>query len=331
MKKWLKILIGIIGILFLAGFTLYQIYLTPKFVDEPNLSNNLQTKTISVNGKQRTFHWYNPQQVNGINTILYVLHGSTSNGLDIRKAMAYEFDKIAEEEGIVVIYPTGFDNHWNDCRGSADYTANAENIDDFAFFQQVEITLEKELNTQFKYHFATGHSNDGHLCFKLALEHPEWIDGIAPISANLPIDDNLDCHKTGKFVPICLINGTADRVNPYEGGLVEIMGNASRGTVLSTSETMDYWTDLGNCSLPITQVLEDKVTTDESTVQQTTWTCDSTIQALHYKIINGGHVIPHPQNRMPKILGTTNQDLNAPRAIWAFFKALKEQNENQFK
>lgn len=25
---------------------------------------------------------------------------------------------------------------------------------------------------------------------------------------------------------------------------------------------------------------------------------------------------------MPKILGTTNQDLNAPKAIWNFFKAL---------
>lgn len=324
MKKWLKIIIGIIGILLLVGFALYQIYLSPQFVEAPNLSNTLQTKTISVKGKERTFHWYSPLRSIPINTILYVLHGSTSNGLDIRKGMAYEFDKIADEEGVVVIYPTGFDNHWNDCRGSADYTANTENIDDFAFFQKLETILEKELNTQFKYRFATGHSNGAHLCYKLALEHPEWINGIAPISANLPIDDNLDCKKKGSFVPICLINGTADRVNPYEGGLVEIMGNASRGTVLSTDETMAYWTGLENCSAPSTTLLEDKIRTDESTVQQITWVCNNKMQAIHYKIINGGHVIPHPKNKLPKILGITNQDLNAPKAIWKFFKSLKD-------
>lgn len=323
MKKWLKIIIGIIGSLFLAGFVLYQIYLTPQFVSEPNLSNKLQTKTISINGKPRTFHWYAPQQVKDINTILYVLHGSTSNGLDIRKAMAYEFDKIADEEGLVVIYPTGFDNHWNDCRGSADYLANTENIDDFAFFQKMETALEKEFTIRFQYRFATGHSNGGHLCYKLALEHPEWIDGIAPISANLPIEENLDCRKSGKFVPICLINGTADSVNPYNGGLVEIMGNDSRGTVLSTNETMAYWTNLGNCSTPQIKNLKDKVTTDNSTVEQSIWNCDSTLQAIKYKVVNGGHVIPHPKSKLPKLLGTTNQDLNAPRAIWTFFKSLK--------
>lgn len=323
MPKWLKVIFWIFGMLFLAGFVLYQIYLIPQYVKEPNLSSNLQTKTISVNGKQRTFHWYAPQQVNGINTILYVLHGSTSNGVDIRKAMAYEFDKIAEEEGLIVVYPTGFDNHWNDCRGTADYRANTENIDDFTFFQALEKTLSNELNINFQNRFATGHSNGGHLAFKLALEHPEWINGIAPISANLPIEENLDCYKMGKFVPICLINGTADRVNPYEGGLVEIMGNASRGTVLSTSQTMTYWTGLGNCLQSSTKIIEDKISTDKTTVEQTTWICDSILQAIHYKIINGGHVIPHPHNRMPKILGTTNQDLNAPRAIWAFFKQLK--------
>ena len=324
MNKWLKIIVGIIGILFLAGFVLYQIYLVPQFVAEPNLSNDLQTKTISINDQQRTFHWYAPSGVDKVNTILYVFHGSRSSGLEVRQSMAYEFDKIADEEGLVVVYPTGYENHWNDCRASADYTANTENVDDFAFFQNLEITLEKELKVQFQHRFATGHSNGAHLCYKLALEHPEWIHGIAPISANLPIDENLDCKKTGQFVPICLINGTADQVNPYDGGLVEIMGNASRGTVLSTEKTMIYWTKLGNCSSPKVTVLEDKIPSDNSTVKQTLWTCNNTLQAINYEIVNGGHVVPHPSNQLPKILGTTNQDLNAPRAIWDFFKTVRK-------
>ena len=320
MKKWFRVVLLILSIVLISAFVLYRTYLTPQFVDEPKLSNSLQTKSIIVNGQERIFHWYAPQKSSGIHTILYVLHGSTSNGLDIRKATAYEFDKIADEEGLVIIYPTGYDNHWNDCRGSADYIANIEDVDDFAFFQTLESDLENTLNLKFQYRFATGHSNGGHMCFKLALERPEWINGIAPISANMPVKENLDCGSTGKFVPICLINGTADKVNPYEGGLVEIMGNASRGTVLSTDETMAYWTNMGNCSTPQYSNFEDHVPSDNSTIEQTIWYCDSTLQAINYKVVNGGHVIPHPKSKLPKILGKTNQDLNAPMAIWSFFK-----------
>ena len=323
MKRTLKIILLIIGILLLAVALLGYIYLAPSWVEEPGLSNELQTKTIISNGKERTFSWYAPRESTNVNTVLYVFHGSGSNDLEVRQSTAYEFDKIADEEGILVVYPAGYKNHWNDCRASADYAANMENIDDFAFFQSLEADLEKELNIQLEYRFATGHSNGGHLCFKLAMEHPEWIDGIAPISANLPIDDNLDCKKSGKFVPVCLINGTADQINPYEGGLVEIMGNVSRGTVLSTDATMEYWTSLGGCTVSKTQTLEDKAVSDKSTVIQTSWTCDSSIQAINYQVVNGGHVIPHPENQMPKLLGTTNRDLNAPRAIWAFFKRLR--------
>lgn len=326
MKKWLMIICSLIGLLVIAAFILYKIYLTPNFVAKPNLSNTAQTQTIISDEVERTFLWYAPKQNQNINTILYVLHGSRSKGEEVRQSYAYEFDMIADEENIVVVYPTGFENHWNDCRASADYSSNAANIDDFSFFKAIESHLESELNTNIKYRFATGHSNGGHMSFKLALEHPEWIDGIAPISANLPIDDNLDCNKKGQFVPICLVNGTADGVNPYQGGLVEILGNTSRGTVLSTDETLAYWIGLGNCGAPETKDLENKVKADNSTVKQKTWRCDGTIKAINYEIVNGGHVIPHPENQLAKALGTTNKDLNAPQAIWSFFRQLKNAN-----
>lgn len=329
MKKWLKIIALILGILLLAAFSLYQIYLSPAFAEKPNLSAELQIDSLRIGEQSRSYHWYAPAEKQDLNTILYVLHGSRSSGEEVRLSTSYEFDKIADEAGILIVYPTGFENHWNDCRASADYSANTADVDDFAFFEQMEAQLEKKLNSQFQYRFATGHSNGGHMCFKLALEHPDWIQGIAPISANLPINDNLDCKKQETFVPICLINGTADNINPYEGGLVEILGNASRGTVLSTDETMAYWTGLSDCSEAKTEELLDKVEGDESRVVQSSWSCAGMIQAINYKVVNGGHTIPHPEGRFPKLLGTTNQDMNAPRAIWAFFRTIREQIEMQ--
>ncbi len=320
MKKWLKILIGLIGFLLLIALILQQIYLTNEYVDLPNLNGDLTTTTIQSNNQTRNFHWYAPKNIRN-KSIIYVLHGSTGTGEGVREQTAYEFDQLADKEGFVVVYPTGYANHWNDCRGSADYEANIKNIDDITFLKEIETYLSENLQVNFEHIFATGHSNGGHFCFKLALEAPDWIDGIAAISANLPIAANLDCQKSGQFVPLLLMNGTADKVNPYNGGLVSILGNDSRGTVLSSDETMAYWTKLENCLKSANPIqLKDSNTSDNSNVVQIKWGCDGQTKAVLYKINGGGHTVPHTKSIMPKILGTTNQDINAATEIWQFFK-----------
>ncbi len=323
MQKWLKILLGIILALCLVALTLRQIYLTPNYLPEPILTGEFSTTTIESSGQSRNFHWYAPKNIKG-NTIIFVLHGSTGTGEGVREQAAYEFDKLADKEGFVVVYPTGYANHWNDCRGSADYQANTANIDDITFLKAIEKYLSESLNQPFQYRFSTGHSNGGHFSFKLALEAPEWINGIAAISANLPIAANLDCQKKGEFVPVLIMNGTADPVNPYDGGLVSILGNDSRGTVLSTDATMEYWLGLDTCQLTINkEMLPDVVTTDNSTVEKITWQCEGQTKAMVYKMIAAGHTMPHPESIMPKILGPTNQDINAATEIWSFFKQLR--------
>ncbi len=320
MNKWVKIILGLVGLLLLISAILYTTFLKDNYLSEPNLLGILSEETININKQDRTFLWYAPKKVTS-NTILFVLHGSTGTGEGVREQTAYEFDQIADREGFVVVYPTGYSNHWNDCRGSADYEANTENIDDISFLKAIERILGQKLNRSFSHRFATGHSNGGHFCFKLALEAPDWISGVAAISANLPIDSNLDCQKSGKFVPLLLINGTEDKVNPYNGGLVSILGNDSRGTVMSSDETMNYWLQLGNCApTPTQQTLENLNQKDQSTVEVSTWQCKGQGTASLYKIVGGGHTIPHTKSGMPKVLGVTNQDINAGEEIWQFFK-----------
>lgn len=320
MKKWLKILFVLLGFLFTIALVLRQVYLKASYVAEPTLRGNISTVKLNSNGHERAFIWYKPTSIT-TNAIVFVLHGSTGTGAGVREQTAYQFDQIAEQEGFVVVYPTGYFNHWNDCRGTADYQANKENIDDIAFFKSIETYLNKTLNRTFDYRFATGHSNGGHFCFKLATEAPEWIDGIAPISASMPIPSNFDCQKKGQFVPILLINGTEDPVNPYEGGLVSILGNDSRGTVSSTDETMNYWTQLGNCSTPATKTDVPNINTkDNSTIEKYTWNCSGKTKAILYKVNGGGHTIPDLTSQMPAILGSSNQDINSTAEIWKFFK-----------
>lgn len=320
MKKWLKILLGLISILVITALILNQIYLKDGYVEMPMLTGKLTSTTIQSNNLARNFQWYVPKNIQS-KSIVFVLHGSTGTGEGVREQTAYEFDQLADQEGFVVVYPTGYFNHWNDCRGSADYEANIKNIDDIIFLKEIETYLSENLNLTFDNRFATGHSNGGHFCFKLALEAPDWIDGVAAISANLPIAENLDCQKKGKFIPLLLINGTKDMVNPYDGGLVSILGNDSRGTVMSSDATMDYFTNLGDCIKNQTaKKLANTNPSDNSTIEQITWVCDNQPKAVLYKIIGGGHTIPHTKSKMPKILGTTNQDINSAAEIWAFFK-----------
>lgn len=320
--KILKIIGILLVFLALAAFIAFKFATRTNYIKEPILKNQIQKASINSNGQQRDFLYYAPS-VTSAKAILFVLHGSTGDGPGVREQTAYQFDQLAEEKGFVVVYPTGYFNHWNDCRGSADYKANLDNIDDINFLKEVEQYISKTINQAFIYRFATGHSNGGHFCFKLAFEAPAWINGIAPISANIPVDDNLDCTKKGQFVPMFLINGTSDAVNPYDGGLVSILGNDSRGMVLSTDKTINYWTKLGACNeTPQLTKVSDINTADKSQIAQYDWSCNGSSKVRLFKVIAGGHTIPSTAHQLPFILGTTNRDVDAPKAIWSFFESL---------
>jgi polyhydroxybutyrate depolymerase len=90
----------------------------------------------------------------------------------------------------------------------------------------------------------TGHSNGGQMAYKLALEAPQIIRAVAALSANLPIDTNFDCNKSGIPISIAIFNGTEDTINPYYGGTVRLGSNESRGLVLITDQTVEYWAQL---------------------------------------------------------------------------------------
>ena len=159
----------------------------------------------------------------------------------MRDLTAFAFERIAQAEGAIVVYPQGFEKHWNDCRGSADYAANTRNIDDPAFFEAMIGWFERELGADRGRVLATGLSNGGQMAYRLGLERPDLVLAIAPMAAGLPAPATRDCRESGKPVATAIFNGTEDPVNPFAGGLVSIFGNTSRGEVLSSQATARYW------------------------------------------------------------------------------------------
>src|SRR5688572_12681506 len=311
--------LGLIALASVAGWG-YWIY-TPTIKPVPALDGELLEGSLTVEGRQRKYRWYRPAKVSTSPPLVFVLHASSSDGREARRQTYYEFDRLAERHGFLAVYPDGHEGHWNDCRAAATYSANTENIDDVAFFgQMVDIFVnEQRANAQRVY--ATGISNGGQLAYRLALEAADRVAAVAPVAASLPDEANFDCTKSGKPVAIMILNGTADPMNPYEGGEVALYGMfGSRGTVLSTDATVAYFAKLaGHHGPPRIVHYPDVATYDSSSAELDIWSDGPGPEVVLLKVEGGGHTFPHPFHRFPRMIGPTNADLDAAAEIWRFF------------
>ena len=241
--KWLTVFLSM---LLLIITILYFYFFHLSVPNEPDLSGELKNDVFEIEGNKRTFSYYIPKQLDAKSALIFVLHGSKSYGNEVRKQTGYEFDRIADTDKFIVVYPDGYENHWNDCRANATYSANTRNIDDITFFSEMFDFFINQYNIDSSRIFITGYSNGGHMAYRLAFEIPDQIAGIAPIAANLPIDDNLACEKQTKPISVAIFNGTEDPINPYHGGYVILLGDSSRGAVYSSRETANYWVSLAS-------------------------------------------------------------------------------------
>lgn len=304
------------------GFYLYLTY-SPA-VAVPDLAGTLGSDTILTDSGERSFSYYIPQDLPPDAALVMVLHGSRGSGQGMREISAYEFDVLADRDKFLVVYPDGYKNHWNDCRASADYAANQENIDDIAFLGQLVAFFANNAAIDPGRVYITGFSNGGHMAYRLALEAPDLVTAIAPISANLPVAENLGCSPSGKPVSVAIFSGTKDPVNPYAGGVVEVWGNTSRGTVLSAAASADYWKTLaGVTGEPQVRTFADSDGDDSTSVVQQRWQGRDGTQILLYTMTGSGHVIPSKMVKFPSALGPGAGDISGPEEIMAFFLGIE--------
>ena len=299
----------------------YYVY-TPK-ASEPELAGEYRPdNTLASGAIDRTYSYYLPSTLKENAALIFVLHGSRSSGEQIRQMAGYEFDVLAETNQYIPVYANGFENHWNDCRASAGYSANRLDIDDVAhigllidlFVQRHQIDPSKV--------FVTGHSNGGHMAYKLALEAPRMIRAVAALSANLPVDANLDCKKSGIPISLAIFNGTADTINPYYGGTVTLGSDASRGLVLTTDETAQYWAELAGYDVAAPNRIVEYPQTDgmpDTSVVATHWRGVKNVAVSLYRLQGSGHVIPSKIYHFPRIIGPNASDISGPEEIVKFF------------
>ncbi|NND66036.1 MAG: hypothetical protein HKN19_00490, partial [Halioglobus sp.] len=119
LKRFLIFLATLVVLCGLYGAYAYtQLYATGLSV-----SGVLHTWDMRHDERERSYSVYRPTILPDGAPAVFVLHGSMGSGVGMRAMTGREFDHIADREGLVIVYPDGFDKHWNGCRGTADYVA----------------------------------------------------------------------------------------------------------------------------------------------------------------------------------------------------------------
>jgi len=123
-------------------------------------------------------------------------------------------------------------------------------------------------------------------------------------------------------VSILMINGTEDRIVPWEGGQVR-MGLLKLGKKSAVPETLHRWVIQNKCvGSPEMTLMGDEDPEDGTRIEKTVYSsCEGGSEVVMYTVDGGGHTWPGSVQYMPqRIVGRISQDMAATQVIWEFFR-----------
>ena len=301
----------------LVGVVIYFVYSPAPEV--PRLSGKLAKATIQVGGLERTYRTYVPRGLAKGAPLVVVMHGSGQNGARMRVSTGYGFERLADKHGFAVVYPDAYEGYWNACNITGDYSANKLNIDDVKFLTGIAHKLVREIGVDPTRVFAIGISRGGHMAFRLALEAPAHFRAVAAVSANVPTPENFKCSSMPQGTSsVMIMNGTKDPISPFDGGEVKLFGLLKRGKVRSSRASGQHFASLNH--ITGTPETNETQAADGIRVEQVLWRNDSKVEVELVAIHGGGHGIPQPYLRYPRIQGPTAKEPNGPAVVWSFFE-----------
>jgi polyhydroxybutyrate depolymerase len=286
-----------------------------------------QRTSIIYNNLKRTYRTYIPSSSDTSKKLPLViaLHGRGGNGESMLLVTRKGFNKLADRDGFIVVYPDGVEQNWNDGRmdEQANDRAHRENINDVGFISELIDIMIKDHNADPKRVYVTGISNGAIMSYRLACELSDKITAIAPVDGNIPFMLFPECTPSG-LVSVLAINNINDPLVPYEGGT--IYGHFHRvnlGKVLSVDESIAFWVIRNRCS-PIPVVTEEPDRDPEDgtrVIRKQYFNETSGAEVILYAIDGGGHTWPGGFQYLPQwLIGKTSRDIDANEIIWSFFK-----------
>jgi len=325
MTAFKRVLISLGLFLVLLGVA-YGYFVYAPVPETPLLSASARSNTIQSGGRSRTYWSYVPTRLPSHLALLLVLHGTNIDGATIRQWTGYAFDELADQHGFVVLYPDGYRKSWNDCRNDAPTATKAENVDDVGFLRALVERYRLTNGVDPAKVFVFGYSNGGQMAFRLAGGPNRFVTGVAVVAANLPVPQAFSCDWQSPATPIMLVSNTADGIVLYGGGEVRLFGT-SHGRVLSARATAEQMARRNGITTPPRAIpVHDGPDDRPMPVSGLRWREPGKATVEWYTVWGGGHSVPQPRFRFPRIMGPTATRFNAPRQAVAFFGLLSTEN-----
>lgn len=248
--------------------------------------------------------------------VLVALHGGLAGPRSIRRRANVQLAR----EGWVVLWPYAVDD-WND--GRTDWFGEPfDTADDIGFLRAlIDRLAEDGLVDRERVYFA-GPSIGGIMVLRLLCDAPELVAGAAVAIASFP--EGFACRE-GPPRPVLFIHGTEDPLIPPEGGRIGGWNPLvrERGDVAPVDRTLEVLSRRNRCEGRREARLPDRVASDDSRVLLRVYTgCAAPL--VHYVVEGGGHTWPGgPASGLgARIVGPTNRDFSATRAVEDFFRGL---------
>ena len=282
-----------------------------------------KTINLTIDGNIRSFVIYIPIGYNnaGKMPLIFAIHGGS--GTPEGMINIANFKTIADRDKVVLVYPAGVQNNWNDGRPTI---PNQLGINDVRFFNQLCDYMINNYSVDGAKIYATGISNGGFMSSRLGCELSNRIAAIVVDAATIEATTIAPNCNPGRSVPAIYIHGTTDPLVPFTGGQMTAGGTAG-GTILSHFQAIDKWITINGCNTTPTIADLPNIANDGTTIKQRVYSGGTNgSEVVSYVVLNGGHTWPQGYQYLNEaIIGKTSQDMNACEVIWTFFKRFKRQ------
>ncbi len=256
--------------------------------------------------------------------VVIMLHGMGGSALNALRETGWSAK--ADKETFIVVYPEAtrpdsskppsLKNNpqaWND--GSGRFHAGENKVDDVAFLNAVIDKITKDYNIDTRRIFLTGFSNGASMSFRAGAELSKRIAAIAPNAGACWTDT----PKLERPISVCYITGTADKLNPLEGGFPQLaIGGKDQGGQRkpAVQTTIDKWAKSLDCP--------EKASSDKTAngVRTCSYGFGRKQSEVVFITVEGlGHMWAGGENAVPEFLvGKPTDKLKATDVAWDFFK-----------
>ncbi len=291
---------------------LASLFISAILTGDPMLKPGNHTRTLKVDGLDRSYLVHIPAKYDGKTPmpVVLALHGAAMNGPMM--TVFCGLNQKADEAGFIAVYPSGTGMGiflvWN-----AGGIASKDRADDVGFIRKALDDLESVVKVDPKRVYATGISNGGMMCYRLAAELSDRIAAVAPVSGTMAIEN----ASPKRPVPLMHFHGTADKLVPFEG----LRNDAPKfGRFKSVDDSIRAWVKIDGCDEKPESVSLPDTAKDGTTVERKTYGHGKEgAEVVLYVIQGGGHTWPG-QEPLVGFIGKLTKNITANDLIWEFFQ-----------